>query len=291
MERLYAGLLNAETRGSVASASSALPGVISGGRPPLTNIGYWGDGAVTAREAQLTFVRQLADRLPYLEDQRVLDAGCGVGGSASVLALEYGAVVDAVGGPFEQIKLARRYATAQGLENRVRFHLADVSKLPFDDSAFDAVFSLEAAHRFIDKPRFVEEAHRVLRPGGLIVLADMTSEPNLLVARGRSGLRRTLASADDWRRMIEHAGFELLEFRLLGCSVYPGYRRWLLLTAGERRRAILARLAADDVSRRLPLRNARAWFTEFTENRSVPTLSVTLRLWEYVLVTARRPAG
>src|SRR5579883_2632758 len=64
--------------------------------PPIVNMGFWSRGARTAREAQEQFVRELAARAGYLEDKRVLDAGCGLGGPAVILAKEYGAIVDGV---------------------------------------------------------------------------------------------------------------------------------------------------------------------------------------------------
>lgn len=133
--------------------------------PPMMNLGYWGDGAVTAREAQVTLVRRMAERLPDLRGQRVLDAGCGAGGHSNVLALECGADVDAIDILPERIELGRDFAAAHGIGDRLRFQIADATALPFEDGSFDAVFSLEAAHSFSDKTRFAHEAFRVLRPG------------------------------------------------------------------------------------------------------------------------------
>src|SRR5437868_4618678 len=67
-----------------------------GMRPPIMNIGYWGTGATTSREAQEAFVELLASRITDRKGVRVLDAGSGLGGPAVLLAAEYGALVDGV---------------------------------------------------------------------------------------------------------------------------------------------------------------------------------------------------
>jgi ubiquinone/menaquinone biosynthesis C-methylase UbiE len=269
-------------RGALVAGGNALP--------PIMNMGYWGNGAVTAREARVTFVRELADRLPELHGRSVLEAGCGLGGAASLLATEYGAEVHAVNIAPAEIERARGYAAAQRLDDRVHFHVADATELPFADESFDAVFSLEAAHGFKDKPRFVREARRVLRPGGMVVLSDMTSTLGMPLARLLPEPGLDLVTAGAWRRIIEDAGFEVLEHRLLGSAVYPGYRRWLMLTAAERRRELLDSIPPTrGAARWLGVRHAQAWWLEFAANRSSAVAASALGLREYVLLLARLP--
>ena len=61
---------------------------------------------------------------------------------------------------------AQRRAENLGLKN-VRFQQGDVGKLPFDDSSFDLVLSLNGFHAFPDKDVAYWETFRVLRPGGI----------------------------------------------------------------------------------------------------------------------------
>jgi SAM-dependent methyltransferase len=274
--------------GTVAARSPA-----SSARPPISNIGYWGNGAVTEREAQTTLVRELAERVPELAGRRVLDVDCGLGGPASLIAAEYGADVDAISSSADEVEAARAFAAAQDLdEDRLRFHLGSATAMPFADGSFDAIFSLEMAHRLGDKPRFVREAYRLLRPGGRIVLSDITASVDLPVARRLPGVAPDLVTARRWRMMFEDVGFDVLEHRLLGAAIYAGYRRWLMLTAPDRRRAIFAQISSNGGARRpLPVRQAQAWLLEFAANRSVPGLTSAMRLHDYVLVVAQRPAG
>ncbi len=257
--------------------------------PPIMNIGYWGRGATTSREAQIQFVHELALRAPSLKDIRVLDVGCGLTGPASILAREYGAEVDGLNIVEQQVVWARKYVAGNGLQDRVRVHLASAMDIPFPDESVDVVFSLEAAHCFIDKPRFLAEARRVLRPDGKLLLADITATSHVPFLRWQPALKLNLVTAADWRRMIEAGGFALEQEELIGHSVYPGFRRWADRTAGERRRTILSRICKNDAS--LPVRSLKqlqAWALEYVRCRSVLKIGSWLKLRQYVLFVASK---
>jgi ubiquinone/menaquinone biosynthesis C-methylase UbiE len=270
--------------GRDAAVSSLRP------EPPIMNIGYWGKGARAARDAQVEFVRLLASQIHDIDGSRVLDAGCGVGGPAIILAGEYGAQVDGINIIEEQVRLGRAYASAQGLEDRVRVHEANAMQLPFEDDSFDAVFSLEAAHCFADKPRFLAEVRRVLRPGGTLVMADITTGLDLPLVRWQPALKLDLVTAGRWREMLEAAAFRVTRHELVGRAIYPGFRRWLGETAGDRRQEIMNSLSRADAPAPVrTLRQVQAWLLEFALDRSVLPIAGVLRLRDYVLVVATKP--
>ncbi|MFD0332023.1 class I SAM-dependent methyltransferase [Streptacidiphilus monticola] len=69
----------------------------------------------------------------------------------------------------------RDNAAAGGVADRVELHTADMTALPFEDGSFDVVTSALAIHNIPTRGarhRAVDEAMRVLRPGGLLVVAD-----------------------------------------------------------------------------------------------------------------------
>jgi cyclopropane fatty-acyl-phospholipid synthase-like methyltransferase len=257
-------------------------------RPPIINMGYWAGGARTAREAQETFVRELASRAPALKERHVLDAGCGVGGPATILACEYGAQVDGVNIVEQQVRWAHRFLKENHLEDRVRVHLASAMDLPFADGSFDVVFCLEAAHCFCDKLRFLKESRRVLKPGGMLLLADITANTRVPFVSWQPALKLHLIRAVEWERLLESAGFTIVEERMVGDAVYRGCRWWAHETAGERRRAIFEKSCSRDSS--VAVRKAmmmRAWILEFVWCRSVLLTLSRLRLREFVLFVAR----
>jgi SAM-dependent methyltransferase len=100
---------------------------------------------------------------------RVLDAGCGGGGTALSLAEE---ADFAVGLDLEArfrdsgTRLAREKQVG-----RVAFVQGDGARLPFPDGIFDVVFSHSVIEHVSSAPDYLRECHRVLRPGGVLYLS------------------------------------------------------------------------------------------------------------------------
>jgi ubiquinone/menaquinone biosynthesis C-methylase UbiE len=115
----------------------------------------------------------LSQRLVSMADiepgQTILDAGCGFGGTARLIAQQVrGARVIGVNVDARQVEEARRLKSAQN----VRYLVADACKLPVASASVDRVLAVESVFHFPSRLRFLREARRVLRPGGRIVLSD-----------------------------------------------------------------------------------------------------------------------
>lgn len=109
--------------------------------------------------------------------QRILDVGCGIGGSALFLADRFGATVTGVTLSPVQAQRARDRAAAAGLVRKTDFQVADALQLPFPEGYFDWVWSLESGEHMPDKRRFLSESVRVLRPGGRLICATWCHRP------------------------------------------------------------------------------------------------------------------
>jgi len=138
------------------------------------HLGYYGNPPTRRdfRAAKVDFVHALVrwsglDQLP--PGSRVLDVGCGIGGSARILARDYG--FEVLGISISPGQIARAQAlTPPGLP--CRFAVMDALALELADHSFDAVLSVEAGPHMPDKQRYADELLRVLRPGGLLAVAD-----------------------------------------------------------------------------------------------------------------------
>jgi cyclopropane fatty-acyl-phospholipid synthase-like methyltransferase len=261
------------------------------GPPPILNIGYWAHGAENSREAQLEMVRFAASRLPDLRGRRVLDIGCGMAGPASILARDYGALVDGITIVDEQVAWARRYLSTQHLIDRVRVHLASAMSIPFPPDSFDVVWCLEAAHCFTDKPAFLTQAATALRPGGTLLLIDIVATSHLPLVRWQPALGLNLVTLRDWQEMIRAAGFRISESQFIGNAVYPGFRRGIAQTAASRRDAIYKKLARPNASGLVQqVVHGEAWMLEFVLCRSVLPIGSWAKLREYALVVAQKVA-
>ncbi len=126
------------------------------------------------RQAKVDFVHELVrwsglDQLP--PGSTVLDVGCGIGGSARILARDYGLDVLAISISQAQISRARAL-TPPSLAPRCRFAVMDALDLALADGSFAAVWSVEASPHMADKQRYADELLRVLKPGGRLAVAD-----------------------------------------------------------------------------------------------------------------------
>lgn len=138
--------------------------------------GYYGpDGTdidKPRREAQLDLIEELIDfaRLDHRLPFRVLDAGCGVGGSARYLAGRYGArVLGLTLSPYQAAEGNAR-ARQEGCDHLVELRAQDVHNFEGRDGEFDLVWSLESAEHMPDKSALLQRFHRVLRPGGTLAM-------------------------------------------------------------------------------------------------------------------------
>jgi len=138
------------------------------------HLGHYGEPTQPTdfRQAKEAFVHELVrwsglDQLPA--GSRVLDVGCGIGGSARILARDYGFDVLGVSISPAQIRRATEL-TPDGLN--CHFAVMNALDLQLSDQQFDAVWTVEAGPHMPDKQRFADELLRVLRPGGCLAVAD-----------------------------------------------------------------------------------------------------------------------
>jgi SAM-dependent methyltransferase len=115
----------------------------------------------------------MPELLPFLTEYKVikgLDLGCGTGGDCRFLA-ERGYKTEGIDISSEAIDYAKKKAKEDRL--KIKFRQADISKtLKYKKNKFDAVMSNVSLHAFSDKVtrEIIDEIHRILKPGGLILL-------------------------------------------------------------------------------------------------------------------------
>ena len=104
-----------------------------------------------------------------LAQRRVLDVGCGRGGTVALLVDEYGADATGLDLSPHAITFCRRAHGQAG----ARFEVGDAEHLPFDDEAFDAVTNVESSHTYPNLRAFLAEVRRVLVGGGVFLYTDL----------------------------------------------------------------------------------------------------------------------
>lgn len=144
--------------------------------------GYYGADGKTQKErrqAQIDLIEHLLAWATVQQADRILDVGCGIGGSSLYLTEQFGAAVTGITLSPVQANRATERAKAAQLDDRVQFQVADALALPFADQTFDLVWSLESGEHMPDKQKFLQECYRVLKPGGSLVMATWCHRPDV----------------------------------------------------------------------------------------------------------------
>ena len=116
--------------------------------------------------------RSLAELAEIPRGSRVLDVGSGLGGPARFLAATYGCDVTGIDLTPEFSAVANELSRLTGLGDRTRFQTGDALQLPFTESQFDVVWTIQMQMNIQDKRRLYAGIVRVLKPGGLFVCQE-----------------------------------------------------------------------------------------------------------------------
>ena len=184
-----------------------------------TNIhhGYWMTGRESSDEAVNNLTRLVAEHAAIRPGDRVCDVGCGYGATALALNRDFGAAVTGITISPKQYAYATRAASGN---SNVNFMLGDALLNGLSAQIFDAVIAIESTEHIEVKAKLFSEARRILRSGGrLVVTAWLARERParwtmkcLLEPICTEGRLPNMASAGEYRRMLEDAGFHDLKF-------------------------------------------------------------------------------
>ena len=107
----------------------------------------------------------------------VLDAGCGIGGTARCLAAEHGCRVTGIDLTPEYVEVARLLTERLGLTEACAFDVGSAVDLPYAEESFDAAVSFHVAMNIEDRRGFYGELARVVRSGGQLCIFDVMAGP------------------------------------------------------------------------------------------------------------------
>lgn len=182
--------------------------------------GFWFEDTQTHEESLLNHTREVLRHLDVRPGNRVLDAGCGSGGSSRYLVEHYG--VETVGVMLSPTLLdaAKRLSVDTPNRHLLTFYMKDYTDSGFDSESFDRIFSIESVCQEPNKKKFISEAYRLLRPGGRLVVADFYRLKQKLSDDENKSYREwcdgwfipDLAMRDDFGRMLADAGFQGIEY-------------------------------------------------------------------------------
>ncbi len=238
----------AETEVSAAELYGSLTGRFLkslGDELPMVHFGLWGPDTETIDESFLNSIHMIGGGCGLGPGKRVLDAGCGLGGSAVALAREFGAHVTGLTNCEPHVVVGTDIADRQGVGHLVDFRHGDFMDMPFPDESFDVVLNHESFCYVPDALAYLEGVHRILRPGGCWRMADglRTGKPmnEAQTAQYNYTLRAWAMperySLNGLRSALSQAGFDDIADRALESLVIPyienlerRYKALMLLT-------------------------------------------------------------
>ena len=177
--------------------------------------GFWEEGTNDLQEALVNTNRYLAKKAHVTKDDTVLDAGCGIGGSSIWLAQNIGCSVVGITISDKQVARAKKLAKKHGVNSKVQFFNENFTKTKFHDESFDVVWAIESVCHATDKSDFINEAYRILKKGGRLILADgflkrdpINKDENKLLSDFCVGLQLpNMVKFFDFEKKLSVAGF------------------------------------------------------------------------------------
>ena len=156
--------------------------------------------------------KHVLDRLGVAPGVRLLDIGCGIGGTSRMAAMA-GAVVTGIDLTPEFVETAHMLSDRVGLGDRTEFLATPGEFTPLDDGSFDFAVMVHVGMNIPDKTAVFIEVHRLLRPGGMFALYEQvrTREGELPYPLPWAEDERSsfVETAADYRAHLEGAGFEV----------------------------------------------------------------------------------
>ena len=204
------------------------------------NFGYWKNNPTTLDEASRELARLAARSADFDASDVVVDCGPGYGDQDILWVNEFGVKhITGINVATEQIAIAQGRVEEAGLADRIDYVHASATALPLEDESCSKVVALESAFHFPSRVDFFSEALRVLKPGGVLVTADIVPKKTFLNTRyrkqvARLGWRgaspkavRRSVNVEDYRELLLNIGFAEAETQSIARDVFRPLARFL----------------------------------------------------------------
>jgi SAM-dependent methyltransferase len=159
----------------------------------------------------------LIDQAQLRPGMRVLDIGCGIGGTARLIAERTAAEVTGIDLTDEFVRTATALSAAVGLGDQTEFRTGSALDMPFGDHSFDAALLLHVGMNITDKSALMAETARVLRPGAPFLVYEVMrtgeGELDFPVPWASTPATSFVATPAQYREAARHAGFEVAHER------------------------------------------------------------------------------
>lgn len=203
------------TRGNLLARLNAalLDDGVDPGNPSIETLAPYDQFHGRGLEATL----EIAELMPAGPGIHVLDIGSGIGGPARYFASRFGCRVTGIDLTPEFHDLAVHLTRLLKLQDQVGFELGDALAMPFAAASFDGAYSMNVSMNIADKGAFYREIHRVLKPGGWLVLSEVAkgdgAELEYPTPWAASAQTSFLSTPEEARRSLAEAGFDVVRLQ------------------------------------------------------------------------------
>lgn len=199
------------------------------------HLGYYDDDHTEPGAAAMNTMRILSNAADITEDDTVLNIGCGAGEDSVWNARAHGATVIGVNISEQQLELARENARNHDVAERTDFRYDDFHDLStVEDDSIDVVWGLEALSHSHDRAVALEQATRVLKPGGRVAFTDiflrpgagpLSAEDKQKLAQINDALGIRIGPITDFEEALESAGFDEIAIRNMTDGIRKSTKR------------------------------------------------------------------
>ncbi|MBI5542145.1 MAG: class I SAM-dependent methyltransferase [Bacteroidia bacterium] len=199
--------------------------------------GYFRPETDTLEKATDLLIDKMYEKINLDGTKKLLDVGCGIGNPAAYLHKKFNCTVDGISNSKNGISAANKMAQSENISQKVKFHFRDAIDNQFSENSFDVVWIMEMSHLIDDKQKLINEAFRVLKPGGQMVLCDLTFnkyptakeifewQNSLKILEKVFGKAR-LDTLEFYEELLKTSGFNKIEKEDISKNVIPTIRYW-----------------------------------------------------------------
>lgn len=195
--------------------------------------GFWDNSVKNHQEALLNVNKFLAETVNIKPDDIILDAGCGIGGSAIWLAKTYHTHVIGITISERQLEKAKNLSIKNKVDHLINFYKRDFLNTGFENESFKVVWAIESVCYAKNKKDFLKKTHRILKNDGRLIISDAfllrktrnKKEEKDLNASYEGLALSNLVFESEFKKFLEEIGFKNIKVYDKVSETFPSAKK------------------------------------------------------------------